>query len=429
MNHNKKILFYFTLNVILSLASESFPAQANISFESILLAIQSREERLETVSYDSIVTLPKHNDLIHYKNSHKLKGAKEYIHSDVSYVDSDVTQVERFAFNGKLLQAYNERLNEGWITTKPIDDTTFFVRDSILMFWGYSFGNFCGKGHTLSALLKNSENILVSPGEKINGFSTYLISGDIYFAFKDNNQGNHYEVWLSPEMDFVPVRIELHYFFDQRELEAAGVDPRPTLMRLYHNIKYEYDDKAKIWFPIQGEFVHYNTSPKFKEGLSKEAIKKLGPSEMIKYFDGWEVDDGESGPHKIEVTNFEINIEIPDDEFNIKYPGTALVNDVVAGIVTKPSDLIDMDDVVGKWDKIVDEYDLKSSAIHDVQKTEIETIYESQNQPRDVVTEEIKDSDGKIRNKPFFYWFLVAFIGLAFIAAILIYKKRIQSLE
>lgn len=123
--------------------------------------------------------------------------------------------------------------------------------------------------------------------ETIDGQECYIITGQI-------RADRRYKVWIAPERDFRPLRIDLYYG------KEGG---QGSFMVGIHNIKLEKIDG--IWFPIYAD--------KTSTG-AKDAV-----------------------PVAIRISEVKLNKSIPDDVFDIKFPpGTRVVDSLLMIEYTVP---------------------------------------------------------------------------------------------
>lgn len=296
------------------LLAESTIKTDSINLETIIETVESRESKIQDIrcKIESRTLMQEYNGiklpLDSLIDTQIERYAKNFTQRYVEYfcqtVSSNKTLMmmhNAWSTPGDKLYGFNFSDNSGHITRLNGSD---FPSYQLLPLLGHT----CHprRPATLSQILKSADRkSLHNNVENINGFNAYLIE---YFITVPNDIPMSFKVWICPEKDFSPVRIESYKYGGTYLLRRV-------------NIKSFSEPEQGIILPQEAEITLWSmigANVKLKQGITKKEVFNMPDEEQAKYIEGWEVRDIQ----RIRCTVVEaiVNKGIPNQEFIIDFP-------------------------------------------------------------------------------------------------------------
>lgn len=154
MVKHKSVTFIIFVLLRLILASDVY---GNLSFEDILLGIESRESRLKTLEVQYEVVLPDHKESPGKKLKeacdYRLEGGKQFLRYE-KLLSTGIKNVVTRAFDGERIRAYGTQTKTGQIRLISGDD----FNDPLLplAFYGYRLEPKLTVRKTLGVSIRNA---------------------------------------------------------------------------------------------------------------------------------------------------------------------------------------------------------------------------------------------------------------------------------
>jgi len=322
-------------SVVLSLSAEE-----NLSAEGIVKSILASERQLRDMQMQIACYKPSDNtNGLFYKWTWGYAGGKEFhrgsiftsptvviiegsTHSEQVHDSGNTINVQN-AFDGQKLYSYyldNRHMDAaGGVGSFHPYEFVASVTPGTLM--GYD-ANERGR-ETLGEALSRASSLSVGESRMINGYASVCV--EAIGVDTDPVTGTMYDVrvWVAPEQDFRPLRIEKCESLD-------GENRWKVPVRIVEDIELAQIDG--VWFPIRGTRSGYHVKKMLPpEGMSQEEFDKLSPLEFdeIRPKCRFVMERSSASPNVLEIdpATIQINKGIPDEAFRVAFPPGCVVWD------------------------------------------------------------------------------------------------------
>jgi hypothetical protein len=305
-----------------------------MDLETIIQAIEFRESRIHDIRCKSqawllsgyAIEAPQDTVYATYVERFADNFTRRYIDTVSKVIDEKQRKMldrdyhEAWSTPGDKLYGFNYTDNSGHITSLKGYDWSGY---QLLV----PLGHTCHPRRplTLSESIRGARTkSFLGETERINGLRAYLIE---YVLDVPRDIAVGYKVWLSPEKDWLPVRIEEYKFGGAVLLRGV-------------NVKAFFEPESGIVLPQEAEITLSDLKEseiRLKSGVTWKEIYKLPYEEQAQCILAWEV----KNVIKIRWRLLEaiVNKGIPKEDFVIRFPGGARVWDEFANIsynVSKP---------------------------------------------------------------------------------------------
>lgn len=239
-----------------------------------------------------------------------------------------------FAFDGETQFhfRYTEGVNRAAGKICALEPELWNAQLTPAVLLGYGL-NWWGR-QSLADFLATTTDLRVSETRSvIDGHSCVLMEavGLSYRSPKDNTFSYDIKVWIDPQRDFRPLKME-KYKHAEGDSENAERNRWKKLVRRIDNIKLE--KFAGIWVPISGDRQMFRNTVAGPEGMSKEEFREkyvdqgYTEDDLFKMGILREVNEPSSAKRRIEISNVKMNEGIDPQAFAIQFPpGCAVWDD------------------------------------------------------------------------------------------------------
>jgi hypothetical protein len=240
-----------------------------------------------------------------------------------------------YAFDGKVVRSFIDDSTDRPSLRGGVygyDPYLFSVPPSPKTLLGYTLDQ--GGIYTLSELLSHESILTKSVRREAIGKHECIVLEATRFAIRDDTSVYDLRIWIDPERNYRPLRMEKWYSPDNKD-SVAGVRGKRWELLDYVVDNIELQEIDGVWFPVCGEsqVYEFKAEPVMK-GETVEDVQRRYPGmsaeELVRTVDYVNVPFKEKG--RVELKEVRINRGIDPEKFTIAFPNGCDVWDNIAGI-------------------------------------------------------------------------------------------------